>query len=70
MPEPLLTLEEAADYLRLTLSALYTQRHRGEKRSGFASAERFFTGRQTSSAFSRSVSPRRSPRTATDGVFG
>ena len=31
MPEPLLTLQEAADYLRLTPSALYTQRHRGEK---------------------------------------
>ncbi|HVR76881.1 MAG TPA: helix-turn-helix domain-containing protein, partial [Acidimicrobiia bacterium] len=31
MPEPLLTLKEAADYLRLTPSALYTQRHRGEK---------------------------------------
>ena len=31
MPEQLLTLQEAADYLRLTPSALYTQRHRGEK---------------------------------------
>lgn len=31
MPEPLLTLKEAADYLRLTPSALYTQRYRGEK---------------------------------------
>jgi hypothetical protein len=31
MPEPLLTLKEAADYLRLTPGALYTQRHRGEK---------------------------------------
>lgn len=31
MPEPLLTLKEAADYLRLTPSALYGQRHRGEK---------------------------------------
>ena len=31
MPEPLLTLKEAADYLRLTPSALYTQRHRGAK---------------------------------------
>ena len=31
MPEPLLTLKEAADYLRLTPSALYAQRHRGEK---------------------------------------
>lgn len=31
MPEPLLTLREAADYLRLTPAALYTQRHRGEK---------------------------------------
>jgi hypothetical protein len=31
MAEPLLTLREAADYLRLTPSALYTQRHRGEK---------------------------------------
>lgn len=29
--EPLLTLKEAADYLRLTPSAMYTQRHRGEK---------------------------------------
>lgn len=27
---PLLTIKEAADYLRLTPSALYTQRHRGE----------------------------------------
>ena len=31
MPEPLLTLKEAADYLRLTPAALYTQRHRGHK---------------------------------------
>jgi hypothetical protein len=31
MPEPLLTLKEVADYLRLTPCALYTQRHRGEK---------------------------------------
>jgi hypothetical protein len=31
MPEPLLTLREAADYLRLTPAALYTQRHRGDK---------------------------------------
>lgn len=31
MPELLLTLKEAADYLRLTPSALYTQRYRGEK---------------------------------------
>lgn len=31
MSEPLLTLREVADYLRLTPSALYTQRHRGEK---------------------------------------
>ena len=31
MAEPLLTLREAAEYLRLTPSALYTQRHRGEK---------------------------------------
>lgn len=30
-PEPLLTLKEAADYLRLTPAALYTQRHRGDK---------------------------------------
>ena len=30
-PEPLLTLKETADYLRLTPSALYTQRHRGDK---------------------------------------
>lgn len=29
--EPLLTLKEAADYLRLTPSAMYTQRHRSEK---------------------------------------
>ena len=28
---PLLTLREAADYLRLTPAALYTQRHRGDK---------------------------------------
>ena len=31
IPEPLLTLNEVADYLRLTPAALYTQRHRGEK---------------------------------------
>lgn len=31
LPEPLLTLREAADYLRLTPAAMYTQRHRGEK---------------------------------------
>ncbi len=31
MPEPLLTLKEAADYLRLTPAALYTQRHRGDR---------------------------------------
>lgn len=31
MPEPLLTLRETADYLRLTPGALYTQRYRGEK---------------------------------------
>ena len=31
MPEPLLTLQEAADYLRLTPGALYTQRYRGEE---------------------------------------
>jgi hypothetical protein len=30
-PEPLLTLREAASYLRLTPAAMYTQRHRGEK---------------------------------------
>ena len=30
MPE-LLTVPEAAEYLRLTPGALYTQRHRGEK---------------------------------------
>jgi len=29
--ERLLTLEEAAEYLRLTPGALYTQRHRREK---------------------------------------
>jgi hypothetical protein len=29
--EPLLTLKKAADYLRLTPSAMYTQRHRSEK---------------------------------------
>jgi len=29
-PEPLLTLKETADYLRLTPAALYTQRHRGD----------------------------------------
>ena len=28
--EPLLTLQEAADYLRLTPSALYSQRYKGE----------------------------------------
>ncbi len=31
MLEPLLTVQEVAEYLRLTPSALYTQRHRGEK---------------------------------------
>jgi hypothetical protein len=31
MPEPLLTLREAADYLRLTPAALDTQRHLGDK---------------------------------------
>lgn len=31
MPDPLLTLKETADYLRLTPAALYTQRHRGDK---------------------------------------
>lgn len=31
MPERLLTVEETADYLRLTPGALYTQRYRGEK---------------------------------------
>lgn len=31
MPEPLLTLQETANYLRLTPGALYTQRYRGEK---------------------------------------
>jgi hypothetical protein len=30
MPEPLLTLQEAAEYLRLTPSALYSQRYKGE----------------------------------------
>ena len=30
MLEPLLTLQEAADYLRLTPSALYSQRYKGE----------------------------------------
>ena len=30
-PEPLLTLQEAADYLRLTPSALYSQRYKGEE---------------------------------------
>lgn len=71
MPEPLLTLKEAADYLRLTPSALYTQRHRGEKPGALGiRVGRFFTGRLTSSAYSRSVSPRRSSRTASDGVFG
>jgi hypothetical protein len=29
--EQLLTLEETADYLRMTTGALYTQRYRGEK---------------------------------------
>ena len=31
MHDPLLTIPEAADYLRLTPGALYTQRHRGEE---------------------------------------
>ena len=31
MPERLLTLKEAGDYLRLTPGALYSQRYRGEK---------------------------------------
>ena len=31
MYEPLLTLKEAADFLRLTPGALYSQRYRGEK---------------------------------------
>lgn len=31
MPEPLLTLKETAEYLRLTPGALYMQRYRGEK---------------------------------------
>ena len=31
MPERLLTLKEAADFLRLTPGALYSQRYRGEK---------------------------------------
>lgn len=31
MSEPLLTLKEAADFLRLTPGALYSQRYRGEK---------------------------------------
>lgn len=30
-PQPLLTLKETAEYLRLTPGALYTQRYRGEK---------------------------------------
>lgn len=30
LPEALLTVQEAADYLRLTPGALYTQRYRGE----------------------------------------
>lgn len=30
-PEPLFTLQEAADYLRLTPGALYSQRYRGEE---------------------------------------
>lgn len=31
MQQPLLTLKETAEYLRLTPGALYTQRYRGEK---------------------------------------
>lgn len=31
MPEPVLTLKEAADYLRVPLPPLYTQRHRGDR---------------------------------------
>jgi hypothetical protein len=31
MPEPLLTLQETADYLRLTPSALYSQRYKGDE---------------------------------------
>jgi hypothetical protein len=31
MPEALLTLQETADYLRLTPSALYSQRYKGDK---------------------------------------
>ncbi len=31
MPERLLTVQETAEYLRLTPGALYTQRYRGEK---------------------------------------
>jgi hypothetical protein len=31
MPEPLFTLQEAAEYLRLTPSALYSQRYKGDK---------------------------------------
>jgi hypothetical protein len=31
MPERLLTVNEIAEYLRLTPGALYTQRYRGEK---------------------------------------
>jgi hypothetical protein len=31
MPEPLLTIQEAADYLRLTPGALYSQRYRDEE---------------------------------------
>lgn len=31
MLEPLLTVQETAEYLRLTPGALYMQRHRGEK---------------------------------------
>lgn len=31
MREQLLTVQETADYLRLTPGALYTQRYRGEK---------------------------------------
>lgn len=31
LPEPLLTLKETAEYLRLTPGALYTQRYRGER---------------------------------------
>ena len=31
MLEPLLTVQETAEYLRLTPGALYMQRHRGDK---------------------------------------